>query len=283
MISKEHFRLFFNLTKDQSWISTKHNEFENLLFSDCSSEEQQDLIFNLLKRFNYYDNDHFHDLLEKIAEEIVTDPDLNEESTQIVAMAADSTSDSSQSVLYALKPIFETHKWRKYRHVNNFGKCYQTYKKSNKHRMIVLIDEFIGTGQTALGRVKEIQRTFDEKKIDGYLIKIKCLIATQKGISNLKKEGVDVTSIEVLERGISDYYKTDEKDQKIQTMMNIEKILSSSYNGREMPSLGFGKSECLYARESGNTPNSVFPIFWWPFYQNGKDRQTLLVRAMEDA
>ena len=198
-------------------------------------------------------------------------------------MAADSSIDSSQFILYGLKPILESHKWRKYKHINTFGKCYQAFKKSNQHNKIVLVDEFIGTEQTASGRVKEIKRTFDQNGIDRYSIKIKCLISTKMGIERLKQEGLDVTSIEIFEKGISDYYSAEEKDKKIKLMLDIEKILSPSYNGREMPSLGYGKAECLYGREGGNTPNNVFPVFWWPFYQNKKERRTLLVRAMGDA
>jgi hypothetical protein len=41
-------------------------------------------------------------------------------------------------------------------------------------------------------------------------------------------------------------------------------------------SLGYKKSESLFAREGGNTPNNVFPIFWWEQLASGADRHSLL-------
>ena len=69
----------------------------------------------------------------------------------------------------------------------------------------------------------------------------------------------------------------------MQLMDELEDNLSQNYNGKELPKYGYGKVESLYAREDGNTPNSVFPIFWWPFYKNQNVRVTLLTRAMRDA
>ena len=66
MISKKVFRLFSTLAQKQPWIFKRRTEIENLLLSDCSDIDQQEFLCHLLQRFNYFDNDSFYDLLNKL-------------------------------------------------------------------------------------------------------------------------------------------------------------------------------------------------------------------------
>lgn len=281
--SKDAFKLIFELQKNQPWVANKFDTLEKLLFRECLDDQHRRLIVELVNNFEYLSNDKFSSLLTELTEDIVTDPDLSDDTTQIVAMAADSRADSSQYILYGLKPILEKMEWRKYQHVNTFGAAYRTYKKSKDHKNIVLIDEFVGSGETLVGRVREIERTFSNNQIDDYSIKVKVLIATRQGLDMAKSKGIDITSRITLKKGITDYYPKELVSQMIKLMLELESILLESYDDRELPSLGYRGTESLYCRDDGNTPNSVFPIFWWPFYKNGEPRCTLLTRAMGDA
>lgn len=66
-------------------------------------------------------------------------------------------------------------------------------------------------------------------------------------------------------------------------MRTIEGKLSQSHNYRALPSLGYGELQVALSIESKNTPNNVFPIFWWKYYSNYTVRDVLLHRAMDDA
>jgi hypothetical protein len=40
--------------------------------------------------------------------------------------------------------------------------------------------------------------------------------------------------------------------------------------------LGYGRTESLFSRKGGNTPNNVFPVFWWEIDKNNRARKTVL-------
>jgi hypothetical protein len=282
-LSKDNFHILFRLSKKQPWLTDKYEELQQLLFADCSNQEQKDLILDLLNRFKYISGENFGLSLTEMAEDIVTDPDLSDETTQIVAMAAGSGTDSSQYILYSLKRILQENEWEKHKFTNTFGKIYSSYKKIKKHKNIVLIDEFVGSGRTVIGRIREIKKVFDAAGVTDYRIKVKVIVSTEIGKNAILASGTDFSSQIIIKKGISDYYSNQEFTNKIDLMLCLEDLLKQNYEGHELPSLGFGKTESLYCREGGNTPNSVFPIFWWPIYVNGNRRSTVLTRAMIDA
>jgi len=65
-------------------------------------------------------------------------------------------------------------------------------------------------------------------------------------------------------------------------MLNMELRLAQTINNKNLYDYTFGHGGCeaLYTSELclGNTPNSVFPIFWWKKDIKHKKRNTLLTR-----
>ncbi len=282
-ISKKNFCILSKIFKEQPWLLDKSQELEKLLFQDCSNDKQKNFIADLLIRFKYISNEEFYKILFTMAGEIAADPELNDDTTQVVAMAANSESDSSQFILYGLKSIFQKLGWEKYKHTNRYDHAYKAYCSSKQHKDIVLVDDFVGTGKTVLNRIKAIQSQFSDKNVSDYSIRIRVLISTNKGANTIISQGLNFKSQITIKKGISDYYQNKELQNKINLMLSLESILKKKHLGRELPSMGWGQTESLYCREHGNSPNSVFPIFWWPIYLNGDRRPTLLYRAMSDA
>ena len=254
-----------------------------LLFTECSRDELQELIIDLISRFEYLPQNKYTMLLDDLALGIVTEPGLNDTNTQLVAMAPDSNADSSQEVLYYMKVKLQQLGWLNHKLVNRYDASIRTYKKSPKHKNILLLDEFVGSGNTVLNRVTRIKSQFAEKNIFDYSIRVRVLVATRAGLSLIKQSGVDISSEIIIDKGISDNYPNSDVNNKLSLMIELESLLLSYFKDRPLPSLGYGKTESLYCRDNGNTPNSVFPIFWWPFYENGEKRIPMLHRAMGDA
>ncbi len=278
------FRILFKLTQKQPWLEDKDDDLQKLLFSDCKTDEERELILELLERFTHVSHKDFGVLINELVEDIVTEPTLTDDTTQIVAMTGDYNADSAQFVLYSLKPIFERLKWRQHITVTNFQKSLRQYKKMGyKHSNIILVDEFVGSGKTIVGRVNTLQKLFSDNGINNVSIQVKVIAASSVGIKYAQKNNISLTSYLTIDQGISDHYHGQEIINKFAIMDKLEAILSTSYEGRDLPYYGYGGTESLYTRDDGNTPNSVFPIFWWPFFSDNTDRDTLLIRAMGDA
>lgn len=282
-MKREDFRTILELSILQPWIVDRSERLDHLLFNDCITSDKQNLIIELIKKFVYLSNAEFISCLKTLSEDIATEPILKDTDTQIVAMAADSSSDSSHLILYQLKIYFEELGWQNHKLVSTHGKAYGTYKKSPQHKNLVLIDEFVGSGNTVIGRVAQIQRQFKDAGITDYSIKVKVIISTEIGLLNAQKAGIEIEAQIILKKGITDSFPHHDVKDKIKLMLELESLLSDQYNDNDMPSLGYGSTESLYLRDEGNTPNSVFPIFWWPFYKDYSKRITLLTRAMSDA
>lgn len=280
-MKKELFSILFHLARNQPWLSIKNKVslLENLLFEDCNTDAERDLVIDLINRFTYVDSEKYSQLISEIALGIITDPDLDDSSTIIAAMSIGHGADSGQATLYALKNVLQENKWEQYGAINDAHQVYRCMNKNDRYQNIVLVDEFVGSGVTVLGRVKAISQQFLNNKKAVPLIKVRVLVSTNQGICNVRESGVDIESLILLDKGISDYY--DDKEDKIAMMKKLESILSEEYNGRHMPTLGSGEAEALYYRHEANLPNSVFPIFWWNEYRNGNQREVLLHRAME--
>ncbi|MEW5233071.1 hypothetical protein AB1Y70_03665 [Citrobacter portucalensis] len=280
----ESFHTLLKLTQSQPWLNNKTEELHSLLSEECDSGEKRALIIELLNRFNYLNSSEFLSMLESLAESIITTPNIDDGDTQIVAMAMDGSADSSQYILYGLKPILQKYNWTKYSHVNVCRKAFSNYRNNINLKNIILVDEFVGSGDTVINRVRFINSQFSSAGITDYNIFVKVLVSTNEGFKRIKETGIDFESLIRIKKGITDFYEDEILIQnKKNTMLELESILSTSFNNRSLPSMGYGEAESLYAREGGNTPNNVFPIFWWPQLNNENGRKVLLIRAMGDA
>ena len=125
------------------------------------------------------------------------------------------------------------------------------------HSHFVLVDDFIGTGESARGAIEYIRELFPVL-VDNSRISILCIVAMKKGIDFIKSLGATVYTSSICERGISDFYSGDELVKAIETMQGIElsmKKLNPKFR------FGYGQSEALVCME--RCPNNTFPIYWY--------------------
>lgn len=256
----------------------RHKEEEvKLLISTCNTSSQRELLFDLLTNFNYLTHDILSDGLNQISDYIVNDSNFSIETSQIAAITFDDEADSSQRFLDYIKVPLYKRAWYNVKTVNRYGAIMRNFKKGLTQ--IILIDEFVGSGKTIINRLKQLENDLQGK----FDIRLCFLAGMDFAIKIIEKAGYKVFCPFRFRKGISEMYLTTFLRQAILDMKDMELKLASRINLKELNdySFGYNQAEALYSGEgvNGNTPNSVFPIFWWPYCNLNRKRKTLLTRV----
>ena len=132
-----------------------------------------------------------------------------------------------------------------------------------KIKELILIDDYIGSGETGLGCLEYIKDL--GKDIEN--ITVLSLVSQKEGIKVLQQEGVRVLTAIQREKGISDKYSDgEEKEQKLKLMLAIEDSLRIPNKWQ----LGHNSSEALVSMV--RTPNNTFPVYWYEEDKGKKGR-----------
>lgn len=279
LLNIELFRQLFKLTADLPWLKKKDEPFIKLL-EQCKSTRERDLLIDLVSRWHFLDSSHLDDATTNMSNQICEVWKLQATETVITAIADSNKPDGSQALIQALKNKLPFKAgWKESNFCNTLTGSLQTVKTVSN---VVLVDDFTGTGIKLERKLKWYQN-----KLNGlvggnlspriYFCGLACM--------NIAKPLLDKTTLQEyyshlwLDRGISDHYSGVSLNEAISDMQRLESDLSNLPAGY---SLGYGKSEALYAQEPYNVPNNVFPIFWWNHGTNGTPRVTLFRRSEED-
>lgn len=167
---------------------------------------------------------------------------------------------SCDTVLYKLKGTSIQHRIKlgKYKVVEN-NLAINIDKIKNKEAIIVFVDDYIGTGETAKGAVEYLEKCLPQLTDcarDRFCFLT--IAAYSRGRKMLESLGLKVYVSFEHDKGISDYYDDEECMQNIQIMRNIEKKISGLPNKFRF---GYGRTEGLICME--RCPNNTFPIYWF--------------------
>lgn len=257
------------------WLGDLEESFLDI-WNLCTKSQQQDLIEDLIRRFSYMTSRDLKREGESIAKQLTTVWDINPLKTLVIAFADSDKPDGSQALLQSIKDKFVlTDNWSE----NNFiNRIVAGANKIKSGETAVLIDDFTGTGNTAKRRINWFTNKLNERNIKGckiFFVTLAMMEAAKPILSLLPIE--DYFSCLCLRRAISDEYTGDVLTRKKQSMVELEELLAETFKGRKLTNYNFGyqRSEALYSLEAYNTPNNVFPIFWWPELRSGKRRRPM--------
>lgn len=273
-LGRAMFTTVLEMTINQPWLKERQNPLIDLI-DECEGDHQQQLIFELLERFTFLEAPDFHQAIQGIADYIQATLGLGPDAAAISASDNSKYSDSSQLVAYSLKAAatWNAPNWSTNSFVGSLTHLVGSADKGN----LILVDEFIGTGETAEKKVSWLKNELAKSGATPNIY-FGVVAGMEAGLERVKQTVDGIFAAHVLTRGISDFYPAEEVEQRLDAMLALEQQLGAETRRGTLKkhSLGYKKSEALYSRANGNTPNNVFPVFWWNVRSNGSDRRPLL-------
>ena len=266
------FQKILGLYAKRPWLEAREAAVSEL-HSLCRSERELELVVDLLARFTFLTGTDLRDRCRQVAEQIVSGWKLAASDTILVAKHFESgRGDSSSVINVMMQPALSaTHtQWTR----DNFELSAIKAIENPKFKNIVLVDDFSGTGNSALKFLSWADSRIRSRNLSAKNIYLAFFCAMEQ----TGKCGLPASRLFVggwLKRGISDFYDPGEVPSRIAEMIDIERTLEGL---PKKYSLGFEKSESLYSTELLNIPNNNFPIFWWNRRHEGRQSVPLFDR-----
>jgi hypothetical protein len=265
-LSTQYLIRISQIFEKNNWLIESKEDAKDSLFNrfcerilEINENKKRDLVLELTERYLWVQEEQYiYYLIDAVKKMMQMKPEINEK-TKIYIMPLVSPKDegktkSSSMLVYLFNSV-------KLRHDNVLSRYkFEIIDKNenlslyleNKDAILVLADDYVGTGETAEKCLLHILKM----KVEISQIAIVSLVAQQMGLDYLSKYTVCVSASVVRQRGISDFYEDEILHENIQLMREIEDKMSI----REKYKFGYKKSEALVTM--CRTPNNTFPIFW---------------------
>lgn len=235
-------------------ISTFERYFNTL---SKLSVEQQDFMLKLSSRFLHIEQTKYlKELLGPLKELRNKYPNSNLVFLPCLPKEDQGKTKSCSAVLYQLKGTTI----KKYVTLGKYYVCESVSEQilktlENQDFIIVLVDDFVGTGETAIGAVNYVRELCPFLDNNEHII-VLCIVAMKDSINKLHNNGVDLYCSHKESKGISDFYSGEELVKAKEHMESIEKTIRT----KPRYHFGYGESEALVCME--RCPNNTFPIYW---------------------
>lgn len=243
------------------------DQFCNLL--SMLSEEEQDLIIQLTEDFDcfaFFDYEGlFLEAFKKIDKKLL----LSHQNIYLVPLTSPKdiiagNLKSGSAIVYTVKSLvidkFIDRNKQSVIGVADILKLNQSFSK-RKNSFVIFLDDFIGTGDTAISALNEykIPNGLKESSL------IVCAVGLEQGIDTIRRTGFEVVSARIKKKGISESDRINNKQKALQLMGRIEKRLKI----KELFRLGYKQSEALI--KMIRTPNNTFPVYWCREMKDGNE------------
>ncbi len=226
------------------------------------SEEQQNLIIDITYNYTRVELSSY---LEKFYDSLISLGDVtfnNYDKIFIYPLLSPNKATSSKTKSAGfLHYMFDTddYTWLSNKLISNSSIPYLQHNFDNNNSLLILVDDFVGSGDTAISICLEYLSTKTNKgDITRDNIKVVSIAAQKEGILAVKKNlNIDVISAMTFEKGISDKFSGSELIIKRNLMSEIEATIDVESDFQ----FGFKKTEALITMLH-KTPNNTFPVYW---------------------
>lgn len=261
------FESLLALFYEKGWIELEGVEVKlkrcHHLLSMFNAPEEQNLILDMLSKFNLVDYKDYYVCFNELLNRIQTTESVLMANIKKIAFVPLLTQNainknemkSSRFVWYLLRNIsFFTNKVLEGKRVAfiDIGVASKINSIKKKDH-VFLLDDYIGSGGTAEGAINYLL----ENGISADKMSVLAIAAQGNGIDTVKKLGVRIFYLEKVSKAISDTYPDSAKECALELMRTIE----DRYGGvNDNFSLGYKHSEALWSLV--RTPNNTLPIFY---------------------
>ena len=252
-----------NLFHLKQWVIDTDNElstFERYIETLSKlTQDQQDFILKLSERFLHIRTDQYaKELIPAVRQ-------LRKDNPSVLLLFAQCLPESEKSCLKSSGYVLYQFRGNSIKTSIDLGKhtvCTSDIENylislEKVQFKVVLVDDYIGTGETALGAIEYVKKV-SPYPIDNVDILVLCIVAMKAGVEKLNAEGIQVYCSHEESKGITDYYDGDELEKASSLMHSIEKIIKVN----DQNIFGYTQSEALVCME--RCPNNTFPIYWLP-------------------
>ncbi len=250
----------YNLFKNKNWQiveDNKHSLFNRFvnLFNSLNDDKQRKLLIKLASEYKTIRLEQYKEKMITILKQIIKNEFSQSRAINIMPIKLQEdqyTVKSSDFVSYLINLIdfkYEDELGSKNYHI--IGSFSELKKNKNKFQSkdIIIIDDFIGSGEYASGVIKEI----NDLGINNKNIIITSLFITQRAINVLSSL---TPKIKLYYGEIAESLLNSIDESEKETLLEIEKLLN--IDGKF--SLGYGQCGCGITLI--RTPNNTLPLFW---------------------
>lgn len=273
-LAEKYFIELISVFKEQNWDIEESTVGENSVFDmfckrleELESDADRELMLELtrkylvvnLEEYGKYMVDVFRKFIDRNKDKIGKTEVIHMFPVQDKDYPAKTKSGNVMCYLFQgnLMRRFDEFRNKRIRIIETFDGL-EKYKEDIE--CLLLVDDFVGTGDTILGCINLIE----EKGIKKERIKALTLVMQEQGRNAVEEYGVEIYSAVLRNKAITDNYSIEEAEKKIAQMKNVGKRIKAK---KELY-LGYKESEGLVSMIK--TPNNTFPFYWHEGKRDGK-------------
>lgn len=273
-LAEKYFIELISVFKEQNWDIEESTAGENSVFDmfckrleELESDADRELMLELTRKYLVVNLEEYGEYMVDVFRKFI---DRNKDKigkTEVIHMFPVQDKDypaktkSGNVMCY----LFQGNLMRRFDEFRNKRiRIIETFDGLEKYKedieCLLLVDDFVGTGDTILGCINLIE----EKGIKKERIKALTLVMQEQGRNAVEEYGVEIYSAVLRNKAITDNYSIEEAEKKIAQMKNVGKRIKAK---KELY-LGYKESEGLVSMIK--TPNNTFPFYWHEGKRDGK-------------
>lgn len=273
-LAEKYFIELISVFKEQNWDIEESISGENSVFDmfckrleELESDADRELMLELTRKYLVVDLEEYGKYMVDVFRKFIDRNKDKLDKMEIIHMFPVQDKDypaktkSGNVMCY----LFQGNLMRRFDEFRNKRiRIIETFDGLEKYKedieCLLLVDDFVGTGDTILGCINLIE----EKGIKKEKIKALTLVMQEQGRNAVEEYGLETYSAVLRNRAITDNYSIEEAEKKIAQMKNISKRIKAK---KELY-LGYKESEGLVSMIK--TPNNTFPFYWYEGKRDGK-------------